>query len=363
MAGTSVDGLDAALVEISGHGLGLTARLRGMRSRPLGPLGDSLRALAEQQPMSAGQIAALGHKFERLHLELLHELCAGQRVELVAVHGQTVFHAPPVSWQLISAANLARVLGVPIVFDLRAADLAAGGQGAPITPLADYLFFRATQETRVVLNLGGFCNYTWLPRGGEGPDPATLSQIRGGDICVCNQLLDALARRLFGEPFDLDGQHARAGRVHAEARAALLATLHAQSAAGRSLGTGDEQVGWLAAWMNRARGEDLARTACDAIATTVAEKVGAPGRVIVAGGGARNHVLLQALAERAAAPVALSDEFGVPVQIREAAAMAVLGALCQDGVPITLPQITGCTPPAPRAGCWVYPHAQAAPGT
>jgi 1,6-anhydro-N-acetylmuramate kinase len=357
MTGTSVDGIDAALVEIVGTGLAMTATPRRLLSRPLGPLGEGLRALAGQQPLSAGQIAGLGHEFERLHLGLLHELCAGQPVALIAVHGQTVFHAPPVSWQLMSVAKLARGLSVPIVFDLRAADLAAGGQGAPITPLADHVFFRAAHETRVVLNLGGFCNYTWLPRGGELQDPASLGQIRGGDICVCNQLLDALARKLFGVPFDAGGKHALAGQTHPEARAALLTTLRAQAAGGRSLGTGDEHVGAFADWAERVRADDLVRTACETVATAVAERVGGADRMIVAGGGALNQALVRALSTQTAAPVALSDEFGVPAQAREAAAMAVLGALCQDGVPITLPQITGCATPAPQAGCWVYPSA------
>ncbi len=354
MAGTSIDGLDAALVEISGVGLALKARVRRQASRPLGPLAEGLRALAAQQPRRAGEIAHLAGEFEQLHLDVARELCAGERPNLVVVHGQTVYHQPPVSWQLLSVSRLARGLGVPVVHDLRAADLATGGQGAPITPLADYVFFQSAAETRAVLNLGGFCNFTRLPRGPRGGAAVELAAISGGDICACNQLLDALARRLLGTPFDINGARAVRGQVHPRAHAALAAVLRAQAASGRALGTGDELGEWVTVWRGSVAPDDLLRTACEVIALVVCERIGAVERLIVAGGGVRNGALLAAL--RAQGPsVSLSDEFGVPAQAREAAAMAVLGALCQDGVPITLPQITGCTVPAPRAGCWVYP--------
>ncbi len=354
MSGTSLDGLDAALVEISGAGLAMTGRVRRHLSRSLEPLAGRLRALAAQTPFTAGEIARLLDDFERLHLAVLRELCAGERVALVAVHGQTVYHAPPLSWQLMSVTRLARGLGVPVVYDLRAADRAAGGQGAPITPLADYVFFQHADETRVVLNLGGFCNFTRLPHGVRDGAAGLLAAIEGGDICVCNQLLDALARELLGAPFDVDGVRALRGTVHAGAGAALAAALGGQAAGGRSLGTGDELGEWVATWRGRAAPDDLLRTACDAIAAVAFEQIGTAECLIVAGGGVRNGALLAALRTHGS-PVSLSDEFGVPVQAREAAAMAVLGALCADGVPITLPQITGCTAPAPRAGCWVYP--------
>ena len=354
MSGTSLDGLDAALVDITARGLAMTARLRRHVSRPLGSLADGLRALAAQQPRSAGEIARLVQEFELLHLDAVRTVCADTHPGLVAVHGQTVFHAPPVSWQLLSVSRLARELGAPVVYNLRAADLATGGQGAPITPLADYIFFQSETEARAVLNLGGFCNFTLLPRGPRGDDAGALAAIGGGDICACNQLLDALARELLGTPFDADGARALCGASRPRAHAALAARLRDQAAGGRSLGTGDELGEWIDAWRGQATPEDLLRTACNAIAAVACERIGPVERLIVAGGGAHNGAMLAALRSRGV-PVSLSDEFGVPIQAREAAAMAVLGALCQDGVPITLPQITGCAVPAPRAGCWAYP--------
>jgi len=386
MTGTSIDALDAALVSIEGAGPGLHAQfIRGL-TRPLGDLGARLRQLAAQEPMPAGQIAGLARAFALLHIEVVRELLGSESANLIAVHGQTVFHAPPLSWQLFSPAPLAHALQTPVVCDLRAADLAAGGQGAPITPLADFVLFRNEAETRAVVNLGGFCNYTLLPAAhapGVASDlTAWVGVVRGGDICACNQLLDALARALFAAQFDEDGRHARAGRVQSGPRHELLTLLRAQSRAGRALGTGDELSAWVAQHHAACSGDDLARTACEAVATVIVEGitavaqrsgVGAVRRYLLAGGGARNPVLREVLAARvAAAPAAtpraapgppgadaavvVTDAFGVPANYREAAAMAVLGALCQDGVPITLPQVTGVPSPAPVAGVWVHPR-------
>ena len=164
MTGTSLDGLDAALVRVSGTDLSMRAEVVRAISRPLGRLARPLRRLAEQHPMTAGEVAVLSRDFALLHVKTLRELLGRERPALVSVHGQTVFHAPPVSWQLMNPAPIVEALDVPVVFDLRAADLARGGEGAPITPLADFVFFRSETRTRMVVNLGGFCNVTLLPR-------------------------------------------------------------------------------------------------------------------------------------------------------------------------------------------------------
>ena len=348
MTGTSLDGLDVALIRATGRALDLRATHAAGHSVPLGPLAAPLRALAEQQPMTAGDIAALARDFSLLHARAVHELLAATppdaRPELLCVHGQTVFHRPPVSWQLLNAAVIAEATGLPVVHDLRAADLAAGGQGAPITPIADFVFF-AENEPRAVLNLGGFANATLLP-----PRSAGVDAIRGGDVCAVNHILDAVARRTLGVPFDQDGRHAAAGHVHDDALDDLLGVLAAQRAAGRSLGTGDEVASWIGRqWRGGAGvpGPDLAATACEAIAQTIArfflDHAGAhpPARILLAGGGARNAALARAIASCCSARVQSTADHGLPVEFREAAAFAVLGLLCADGVPITLPAVTG----------------------
>lgn len=344
MTGTSIDALDAALVQLDGRGLELRARVLRCATRPLGELAEPLRRFARQAPLTAGQIADLAHRLALRHVATLRTLLGPERADLIVVHGQTVFHAPPLSWQLVNPAPIAAALETPVLYDLRAADLAAGGQGAPITPLADWVCFRDRRETRAVVNLGGFANYTLLPAG------AAHAELRGGDICVCNQLLDSLARELLGRPLDRDGQAARAGSIHSAARGALHELLARQFAAGRSLGTGDELLAWLEEFRARVAPGDLLRSACDALGAVIAKAVAAADRVLLAGGGARNAALVAALAEHAGKPVQPTDFAGVPQEYREAAEMAVLGALCQDGVPITLPAVTHPAGAAPLAG-------------
>lgn len=357
MTGTSLDGLDAALVRVSGTDLAMRAEVVRAISRPLGRLARPLRRLAEQHPMTAGEVAVLSRDFALLHVKTLRELLGKERPALVSVHGQTVFHAPPVSWQLMNPAPIVEALDVPVVFDLRAADLARGGEGAPITPLADFIFFRSETRTRMVVNLGGFCNVTLLPRVAEEGDEAEAAErIRGCDVCACNQVLDAVARHRLRVAFDLGGERALKGKLHEKAFGSLVDLLVRQASAGRSLGTGDELAGWIERYRKRVRPEDMARTACAAVAETIARQARRwrAQELVLAGGGVKNAALVSEMAGRAGVFVVESDAFGVPASHREAAAMAVLGALCEHFVPITLPQVTGVER-APLSGCWAWP--------
>lgn len=357
MSGTSLDGLDAALVEIVGRGLSMRATLLRHRAAPLGAPGDGLRRLAGQQPMTAGEITALAWNFGQRHGEVIAELLDGTNItpDLIAAHGQTVYHQPPHSWQLLNPVPLVQRFRCPVVHDLRQADLAAGGQGAPITPLADWILFRDPECLRAIVNLGGFCNVTILPRAGRSDDDvAALAAIRGFDVCACNQVLDEVARRALDRPFDQDGAQAALGKVNVDAVASLLEALRTQRRGQRSLGTGDEALQWVRMWNESVCGPDLSASAVNAVAHCIGETLADSGadEMIVAGGGTLNRTLIERLSQYAAMPIRRSDELGVPVQVREAMAMAILGALSADGVAITLPQITGCANPASIAGEW-----------
>lgn len=365
MTGTSLDGLDAACVEITGEGLSMRARFEAGVSRPLGELSKFLRPLAQQTPASAGEIAKVASAFAALHAGAAREVLAKAKhsvCDLVCVHGQTVFHAPPHSWQLFQPAPLAMALSAPVVFDLRQADMAAGGQGAPITPLADWVLFRDPSLSRVVINLGGFCNITRLP-GASTPD-----QVSARDICACNQVLDAVARFVLDRPFDEGGRAAASGHPHPGATSDIAESLGAQAqAAGRALGTGDELYDFAQRWRGRLTPADIAASAASAVASTIAKACQHADELILAGGGVKNTSLVAELtsAARRIAPevrVRLCSELGVPCEMREATCFAVLGALCQDSVPITLPQVTGVASPAPIGGCWCpAPFARAKP--
>ncbi|MGR3319498.1 MAG: anhydro-N-acetylmuramic acid kinase [Candidatus Anammoxibacter sp.] len=365
MTGTSIDGLDIALVEIEGYGLDIRCSVKRCISKPLGDLSKRLRLITQRMPITAKEIAQVAHGLSILHLDALKELIDGEKIDLVSVHGQTVYHAPPLSLQMINPTPIAIGLNVPVVTDLRAADIAHGGQGAPITPIADFLLYRSNTETQCIVNLGGFCNLTLLQKCPEKIEKknieTVLSKIKGQDVCACNQILDTLARRLFKIPFDVDGKLSSNGSIKPEPFDHLESHLKNQAArgsSGSSLGTGDELISdWIRQFSSKYSSEDLVRSASAAIASTVVFRCKSADRIILAGGGVKNKTLVAEITKRSGIvniPVELSDEKGIPSTHREAVAMSVLGALCQDRVPITLRQVTGASSSS-ISGVWVLP--------
>lgn len=358
MTGTSIDALDVAMVRISGSCFDMRGELLAFHSEPLGGLAHTLRRIASEEKLSAREIADASWALGELHASAIARVVTNRTPDLVCAHGQTVMHAParPLgrTWQLLQPAPIAARWRCPVVFDLRAMDVAMAGQGAPITPIADWILFRAMDRTRAIINLGGFANMTLLPAG------AAQDSVRGFDICACNQLLDAVARDRLYAPFDKDGVAAAGGTVNRELFEALTRQLDLQARSGRSLGDGDDMAQSLR-WATHLSPRDVARTACEAIAAVIGQavaKLPEAHRVreaFLAGGGALHPVLSAAIERAAGTPCMPLDSLGVPVHAREAVCFAVLGALCQDGVPITLPEVTGVSFPAPRAGAWCFP--------
>jgi len=358
MTGTSIDGLDAALVEVEGSGLEIKVRVLQTISWSFSEMACGLRRLAEQELLRASEITQLSHDLALLHLDALRELIDSDKIDLIVIHGQTIYHAPPLSWQLINPVPVAYGLNVPVMYDLRAADLAHGGQGAPITPLADFVLFRDSSEHRYIVNLGGFCNVTYLP---DWNDTSTskvdlktwTTGIKGWDVCVCNNLLDRIARDLFNMNFDKDGLNAAQGHIQIQPFTALTSLFDSQSDNRKSLGTGNELWQWLDEYRDKYKPEDIARTACAGIAEIIT-RPGTYDRIILAGGGVKNKTLYDEIRSRSKVPVDISDSYGIPAPYREAIEMAVLGALCQDRIPITLPQVTGVAGDF-VSGCWIKP--------
>jgi anhydro-N-acetylmuramic acid kinase len=338
MTGTSIDGLDVAAIRVTGHGLEQSVQLLGHDHTPLGSLGAPLRDLADQVPATAGEIARLAHDFGRLHAETIRALLERCSVspDLIAVHGQTVFHAPPFSWALLDPAPLLEAFDCSVVTNLRVNDLAEAGQGAPITPIADWVLFRS-ERPRAIVNLGGFCNVSHLPAAAQGP--ATL---RGRDVCACNHPLDAEARRSLDQPMDRDGASALAGTVDPAISDRLGKRLAAPEAgAPRSLGTGEEMHELLAELERLEHPPDRLATLADAIAGAIAAEIEPAEEVLFFGGGIRNKALHAAFARHLPAHDLEPAPPEIDVHAREATAIGVLGALAMDGVGITLPSVTG----------------------
>jgi anhydro-N-acetylmuramic acid kinase len=351
MTGTSLDALDLSLVRATGDGLAMRVAVEGHASHDLGELREPLRKACAGDPASAGSLASLALAFGELHARSARAIAGDRPIDLVALHGQTVFHSPPVSWQLVNPWPVARALGCAVASDLRGRDLSLGGQGAPITPLADWILLRHAEPTAVV-NLGGFCNITWLPAEADGP-----GGIRGADICPCNHLLDAAARLALGQPFDRAGAVATAGRPDPAATADLVALLGRATAAGRSLGTGDEAVAWVASNAPSLERGALLASVADAIGRHVGQEAARHGRrVVLAGGGARNRALVDAITRGAAGALVLhSTDLSLPLEARESSEMAVLALLAWDGVAVTLPSVTRRAEGRMRDGLWCLP--------
>ncbi len=362
MTGTSLDGLDASLVEVTGRGLGMSAKLIGMVSFSLQGLADVLSPMTEGKPHTPLDYLRAARQLGELHADAVDALCrahlpADRRLSMVVAHGQTIWHAPKsgVSWQLFDPEPVVRRLSVPVCFNLRQADLIAGGEGAPITPISDWVMFRHPDRDRVIINLGGISNVTRLAGGGS-PE-----QILGGDLGPCNLLIDGVVRRLYPDQrFDTDGMIARQGRIDSEVLGLIERHPAFQSQAKRSLGREDFTVGWVNDLVDRLSDllspADIVASVVDSVARLVGKSpMVRADEAVLAGGGARNAFLVQRFADTLPVTnVLLSDALGVPIEARESAGFAVLGALCEDRVPICLPQITGSKCPG-VSGHWVLP--------
>jgi len=364
MTGTSIDGIDAAVIETRGFGASLSANVVRHVQEPLGDLRPELLDFARGEAMTAAGIASLSRRFGELHARVLARCAVDRSLTLVAAHGQTVTHAPPDSLQLLDPWPLVRAAACPVVHDLRGADLAGGGAGAPITPRADAVLFRdhrVRAGTLAIVNLGGFVNVTLLPEPSDADD-GIFDGVEGFDCCPCNHVLDAAAEELLGTPFDVDGGVAMTGTPDEPAADRLRESISQLFRAGRSGGDGDETRN-LAIEVARSAGSPadglatlhraVASAVIDCVQTRCDERgIQRPGEFVLAGGGVLNRRLVGEIERRAAGRVRPSDALGVPAQAREAAAMAILGLLAFDGVPITDPASTGRRTPAIPAGRW-----------
>jgi len=243
--------------------------------------------------------------------------------------------------QIGDASRVALEIGVPAIDDFRSADVALGGEGAPLVPFADHLLF-ASQAPVAVLNLGGIANVTLIPTD-------RAEDVSAFDTGPGNMVIDQLARK-GGNELDRDGAAAARGHVHEGALANALAHPYFARPAPKS--TGREEFGSPFAQQLLADVKATGGSLDDAIATATALTVESVARaladgpwreLVIAGGGARNATLVDRLRARTGLPVRLSDELGIPSEAREAVAFAVLGAYRLRGEPNTLPRCTGAS--------------------
>ncbi len=360
-SGSGGDGVDGALVEITGAGLDLSARPVHALHHPYpAELRDLLRRVCAGAADSPTRQVALLHR-------LLGETFAAasrqvadrasfslQRVQCIGCPGHTAWHDPdgrfPSTLALGMAAVVAERTGVTTVSDFRARDLAAAGQGVPLAALVDHLLFRHPSEGRLLLHLGGLARVVHLPGGNR------LQDITGFEAAPCNVLLDSLMRQLTSgrEAFDPGGKNAVQGRCVESLLQRWLAHPALQRRPPRSLPRHSFGPAFATQAIQEARQlgvgtHDLLCTATHFVAQGVAGSVRRYlpqdrriDRVLLSGGGTRNGLLWALLAQAFhGVPLARTDVVGVPADARKAMSFGVLAALTLDGVPASVPSATG----------------------
>jgi len=366
MSGTSLDGVDAVLVEF-GSAAGSPFRVHSHVHAPFAPdLRSELLALNTPGDDELHRAALSANALARAYAAVVTELLFGastssREVRAIGAHGQTVRHQPGVAdgtgytIQLLNGALLAEFTRIDVVCDLRSRDVAAGGQGAPLAPGFHAAVFAQPGHARAVLNLGGIANLTLLPAVGD---------VTGFDCGPANALLDAWCQRHLGRPYDEDGRWAASGHVIEPLLDALLAEPYFGLAPPKSTGRDVFHLGWLDNILT-ARAPDAA--AADVQATLAALTVKGAARdlrrhgndyraLFVCGGGARNVHLMRSLrAELPDVAVEATDALGLPVDQVEATAFAWLAHRFIEGKPGNLASVTGAHGPR-RLGA-LYPAA------
>jgi anhydro-N-acetylmuramic acid kinase len=371
MSGTSADGIDVALARISGAPPHLDAKLLGHASSKFLPaISKEILRVAEQQAITAGGLSQLNFRLGGVFAEAALAACRKFRVSpkhiaLIGSHGQTIFHqGPPVNYlgaktastlQIGEGSVIAARSGITTVTDFRPADMALGGQGAPLVPYADYLLYAHKKLGRVSLNLGGIANVTVLPAN------AGISQVLAFDTGPANILIDALVRHFTKgrQLFDSNAQLAAKGRTIPALLDELLGDRYLTLAPPKSTGReyyGHAAVGKLLALGKkyRAQPNDLIRTATIFTALSITDALhrfvlpkAKIHQLIVSGGGAQNPLILGQLAALSPAiEIIRSSQFGIPEAAKESFAFALLAYETFHRRPSSLPSATGARGPA-----------------
>lgn len=379
MSGTSADGVDVAIVKIApgpSSGGRKTSRAAIVRPRLTllahegfpypAALRRTVLAAMNAGSTSTAELARLNWRLGLAYAEAVRATLQKHRIklDLIGCHGQTLYHQGRAlsyagrsfacTWQLGEPAAIAWAIGVPVVSNFRPADMIAGGQGAPLVPLLDYVLFAHADRGRVLQNIGGIANLTAIPAS------AFPSNLIAFDTGPGNMIIDALAQKLFNKPFDRNGALAARGSVIQSALTYALRNPYFREQPPRSAGReqfGREYAERFIALCRRqsAKPEDALATATALTAETIAQSYEQfvhskmkrrPVDYVVSGGGARNATLMDMLEQKLAplgCELAASDHFGLPVEAKEAAAFALLAWQTWHRLPGNVPSATGAS--------------------
>ncbi|MFI4999431.1 MAG: anhydro-N-acetylmuramic acid kinase [Reyranellales bacterium] len=340
MSGTSVDGVDVALIETDGE-----------RLESFGPfltvaypddVRRTIRAAFGAERLNAATDAA-ERAVTRAHVEAVQRWSQTQGVplatlDIVGFHGQTITHRPEkhFTWQVGDGAALAKALGVQVVNDLRSADVAAGGQGAPLVPIYHAALVRDLARPIAVVNIGGVANVTWV-----GADGSLLAFDTGPG----NGPIDDWCARRAGQRFDKDGALAAAGKVDRTRLERFAEHRYFAKKPPKSLDRGDFNDAWAEGLSVADGAATLTRGTARAIAVAARHFPAPVSQWVIAGGGARNPTLLKAIAEETRGKIVTADELGWNGDALEAQAFGFLAVRSLRGLPLTFPTTTGVPQP------------------
>jgi anhydro-N-acetylmuramic acid kinase len=373
MSGTSADGVDVAICRVSPPlREGGTPRVKVLGHRAF-PYSAEVRAAVlaamDAKRTSAAEMARLNWRVGEVYAECIAATAADLKLkpQLIACHGQTIYHQGAAAeylgtnvratWQTGEAAVIAEHLRVPVISDFRPADLAAGGQGAPLVPMLDFCMFRHAKKNRLLLNLGGIANMTALPAA------CTVDDVLAFDTGPANMVIDACMQKLYGRGYDSSGATAARGVVLESVMARFIWGGYFTAPPPKSCGREEFGAAFAARFITACervstRKQDVIATATAFTAATILDAYArfvwphlgqhAPlaraTEMFVAGGGARNDTLMRALQDGFAAlgvSVAPMESAGIAAEAKEAAAFALLGWLTWHGLPGNVPSATG----------------------
>lgn len=366
MSGTSADGIDVAFVHIGPQKDRLKIELIAHESSPYSKtLRTAVLAAMDARSISAAELARLNWRLGIAYAEAVRKTwdlhpC---KLDLIGCHGQTIYHQgkPALyagkkfscTWQLGEAALIAATMRLPVVSNFRPADMAAGGQAAPLVPLLDFVWFSDTKRARVLQNIGGIANLTLVPPS------SGIDKLLAFDTGPGNMVIDALTEQQFHRPFDQNGRIAARGRVLGKVVDRVLQQSFFQARPPKSAGREEFGAAFTSSFLRACKkaggsSEDAVATATALTAQSIAlafERFvrpslsrSAPVDYIVSGGGAKNPVLMRMLRERLGpfgCTLHDSTALGLPVEAKEAAAFALLAYYTWHRKPANVPSATG----------------------
>jgi anhydro-N-acetylmuramic acid kinase len=366
MSGTSGDGINVALVDISSLRGDPKIKLLGHAEFPYPKsVRQAVLAAMNASQASVPDLCRLNYVLAELYAQVVISTQRRFRIkiELAGCHGQTLYHQGETAnylgyklaatWQAGEGSVVAARLGIPVVSDFRPADIAAGGKGAPLVPFLDYAVFRDSRVGRIVQNIGGIANLTAIPAGASPQDVIAFDTGPG------NMVIDALTEKLLREPFDRDGRIAASGKVLQPVLRDFMRHPFFRKPPPKTAGReefGREYAELFLRKSGRADQRDVIATATALTASSIADAIRRliPGaksykEFIVSGGGTKNATLLAMLASLLT-PLGLrmrmSDDFGIPSEAKEAVAFALLAYQTWNRRPSTIPSATGAKRPA-----------------